>query len=259
MGIADVMTPSQRTRKSPLDYREREYRRVVDAGLVACVVKMAETDLHILATRDAEDRALQLVAASRLAVENYIARCPGFARSLTPLPLDSGAPEIIRAMLTAALAAGVGPMAAVAGVIAESVGRGLLNQGMEEVIVENGGDLFVARKQACTVAVYAGESPLSGKLGIRLQAGQMPCGVCCSSGVIGHSLSLGRADAAVVVASDTALADAAATRLGNVVKSGRRDINAALEIARNIRGISGVVIVAGEQMGAWGDVELVGI
>ena len=100
--------------------------------------------------------------------------------------------------------------------------------------MENGGDLFVARNQACTVAVYAGESPLSGKLAIGLQPDQMNCGVCCSSGTIGHSLSLGNADAVVVVAPSTAF-----------------------ELAGKIDGLSGVLIISGDRLGAWGDIELV--
>ena len=253
------MAASRFHNKSPLSYRERDYRRVVDSGLVSSVVKMAETDLHILATEPVEDAALRLVAAVRLEIEDYIAKNPAFFDALVPLPQDPRAGKIICKMLAAGLAAGVGPMAAVAGVIAESVGRGLLEQGIGEVIVENGGDLFVARTSPCTVAVYAGESPLSGRLGLLLKPEQMPCGVCCSSGTIGHSLSLGRADAVVVVAPDTALADAAATRLGNVVDHGKFAVNAALEAARRIEGISAVVIVAGDKLGAWGDVELVGL
>ncbi|MCI5131370.1 MAG: UPF0280 family protein, partial [Candidatus Electrothrix sp. EH2] len=137
-------------------------------------------------------------------------------------------------------------------------GRSLLAQtAVAEVIVENGGDLFVARTQESTISVYAGESPLSNKLGIRLQAEQMPCGVCCSSGMIGHSLSLGRADAVVVLAASTALADAAATRLGNEVGGNKKSIQHALEIAKGISGLAGVIIISGEHLGAWGDVELV--
>ena len=125
------------------------------------------------------------------------------------------------------------------------------------MLTENGGDLFVARTKACRVSVYAGESPLSGKLALGLKAAQMPCGVCCSSGTIGHSLSLGSADAVAVVAASTALADAAATRLANAVTSDRQSVNRAHKLASEIEGISGVVIISGEQLGAWGDIELV--
>ena len=147
-------------------------------------------------------------------------------------------------------------MAAVAGAIAEGVGRLLLSGGVDELIVENGGDIFLSRNSCSSVAVFAGESPLSSRIGILVEADRMPCGVCCSSGSVGHSLSFGNADAVVVVASSTALADAAATRIGNEVTDQRGSIDQALRVARNIRGISGVLIVQGERLGAWGAIEL---
>ncbi len=107
-----------------------------------------------------------------------------------------------------------------------------------EVIVENGGDIFLKTSQAATVALYAGNSPLSLKVGILLAAAMTPLGVCTSSGTVGHSLSLGRADAACVLAADTALADAAATALGNRVKV-PDDIPAALEWLSNTPGYFG--------------------
>ncbi len=251
------MAGSHSRKKTPLSYQDREYRRVENSGLVSSVVKMAETDLHILASQPVGDQALKLVSDVRGYIELYIEQHPRFVDTLVPMPMNKQAPEVVKKMLTAGMQAGVGPMAAVAGVVAEWVGRGLLAQGADEVIVENGGDLFVARKQECTVAVYAGESPLSGELAIGLKPDRMPCGVCCSSGTIGHSLSLGVADAVVVVAPFTALADAAATRLGNEVGKGKQSINRALELAGEIAGLSGVVIISGDQLGAWGDIELV--
>ncbi len=247
-------------KKSPLSYQERKYRLTENSGLVSSIVKIAETDLHILASEPVEDQALLAISQVRGIIEGYIRVYPDFLQSLIPLPHDNRAPDIIQEMLVAGVAAGVGPMAAVAGIVAEQVGKNLLaSLGLEEVIVENGGDLFVARTQESTIAIYAGESPLSGKLGIRLLPEQMPCGVCCSSGMIGHSLSLGRADAVVVIASSTALADTAATRLGNEVGRKKKSIQHALEVAKEINGLAGVVVVSGEHLGAWGDVELVRI
>jgi ApbE superfamily uncharacterized protein (UPF0280 family) len=251
------MTGSHSRKKTPLSYQDREYRRVENSGLVSSVVKMAETDLHILASRPVGDQALKLVSEVRENIERYIEQYPRFVDTLVPMPMNNQAPDVVKKMLTAGMQAGVGPMAAVAGVVAEWVGRGLLAQGADEVIVENGGDLFVARNQPCTVAVYAGESPLSGKLAIGLQPEKMGCGVCCSSGTIGHSLSMGVADAVVVVAPSTALADAAATRLGNEVGRRKQSINRALELAGEIGELSGVVIISGNRLGGWGDIELV--
>lgn len=243
-------------KKTPLAYQQRDYRMLEQSGLVSSFVKMVETDLHILATEPVEDQALALVSELRKQIEKYIRQNNAFARSLAPLPLDDSAPAIVREMLQAGVKAGVGPMAAVAGAIAEGVGNGLLNLGMDDLIVENGGDIFLVRKKKSTVAVFAGESPLSNKIGVRLEPGQMPCGVCCSSGSVGHSLSLGKADAVVVVAASTALADAVATRLGNEVKGDKGCIGKALEVAQDIAGITGVLIVQGDKLGVWGGVEL---
>jgi len=243
-------------KKTPLAYNEREYRTLQQSGLVSSYVRMAETDLHILAPLQVGDDALRLVSEFRLQIEEYIRSHPSFGSSLTPLPLSPSAPLIVREMLTAGRRAGVGPMAAVAGAIAEGVGQALQRGGVGELIVENGGDIFLARNRQCTVAVFAGESPLSNKIGILVEAEQMPCGVCCSSGSIGHSLSFGQADAVVVVAPSTALADATATRIGNEVTSGPGSIEKALKTARDIQGISGVLIVQGERLGAWGAIAL---
>ncbi|GBE13575.1 hypothetical protein BMS3Bbin14_01062 [bacterium BMS3Bbin14] len=244
-------------KKRPLSYRERTYRQAGQSGLLSTFVRMVETDLHILAPLDVEDEALRLVAGVRSQVEGYIRHNPVFRHSLRPLPRDATAPAVVREMLVAGRLAGVGPMAAVAGAIAEAVGRGLQKSGVDDLIVENGGDIFTARTRECTVAVFAGESPLSGRVGIRLAPEMMPCGVCCSSGTVGHSLSLGVADAVVVVAPSTAVADAAATRIGNEVGRGRGGLGHALEMVKELSDISGAVIIRDQQIGAWGAVELV--
>ena len=232
---------------------------VYQGTLQATSITLQETDLHILAEQEVRAPAHDLIVTCRSQIENYIASHPLFTSSLTPLPLDNLAPAIIQAMLQAALVAEVGPMAAVAGAIAEFVGRGLIKSGLtSEVMVENGGDIFLLRKQECLSAIFAGESPLSNRIGLRIAPEQMPLGICTSSGSIGHSLSFGMADSVTVLAHDTALADTAATRLGNELK-GDEDMNQTLEVAKNIPGLLGVVVVKNEILGVWGDVELVKI
>ncbi|MBX6423714.1 UPF0280 family protein [Thermosulfurimonas sp. F29] len=227
-------------------------------GLVAFRVVYKETDLAILAERDLSLEGLRLVREIRAPLERYIGNHPEFLTALKPLPEDPEAPELVRRMMLAARTARVGPMAAVAGAIAEALGRRLLEEGRtSQVVVENGGDIFLALRRPATVALFAGESPLSGRVGLRLPAELMPCGVCTSSGKIGHSLSLGRAEAVCVIAGDTALADAAATALANLVK-GRRSLKKVLARAGEIPGLMGVVAVVEDEIGAWGPaVELV--
>lgn len=233
---------------------------MVDHGaLVATTVTVQETDLLILAEHEVPAPAHDLIVTCRSQIENYISRHPLFASSLSPLPADNLAPAIIQKMLEAARAAEVGPMAAVAGAIAEFVGLGLLKSGLtREVMVENGGDIFLLRSRECLISIFAGESRLSNRIGLRIGPEKMPLGICTSSGSIGHSLSFGQADSVTVLAADTALADTAATRLGNELKTDA-DMAHTLEVAQKIAGLLGVVIVKNETLGAWGEVELVKI
>lgn len=260
------MGGSRQVRKrlsSPESYIKRDYRLVADPGnLRATRVRVEETDLHILCDREIEDAARELVLKARLQLQSYIDRHPEFASSLIPLSVDEAAPPLVRLMQEAARDAEVGPMAAVAGAVAAFVGEGLLGEGAAEVIVENGGDIFMSRKKDCTIGIFAGQSPLSYNVGIKLAEERMPCGVCTSSGTVGHSLSFGDADSVTVLSQNVALADAAATRLGNEVgkgKGGKDGVNRALAAAGSIPGISGVVVICDEAMGATGEVELVSL
>ena len=119
----------------PLSYTDRTYRLLEQSGLVSSFVRMMETDLHILAPVQVEDEALPLVVRVRKQIETYIRTHARFVDSLVPLPMDESAPVAVREMLSAGQVAGVGPMAAVAGTIAEFVGRGLINSGVEDLIV----------------------------------------------------------------------------------------------------------------------------
>ncbi len=248
-------------KKDPLAYKVRSYRQKVQLDdLVVSQACFQETDLHIQADRDVTQKASDLILQYRLQVEEYAAGNPLFLKTLHPLPLDRFAPPIIYDMLHAAEMAGVGPMAAVAGSIAHYVGKGLEETGVADIIVENGGDIYLNRPKECVVAIYAGESSLSYKIGLRINPDQMPCGVCTSSGTIGHSLSLGKADSVTVVAESVSLADAAATRLGNAVissKGGKVGVQNALERAKEIKGIEGVVVICDDTLGAYGEMNLV--
>lgn len=238
------------------EYRERRYRHLLrHEFLVAFEVAVRETDLFILADSRLETLAERVIYEVRGPLEGYIAHHPEFLLSLVPLPDDRLAPPIVREMLAAGQACGVGPMAAVAGAIAEAVGRALLQES-REVVVENGGDCFLRVESPLQMGIFAGPSVLSERLALRIRPEQTPVGVCTSSGTVGHSLSFGRADAVTVISPSAAVADAAATRIGNQVKK-RSDINRALAVAPEIEGVLGAVIIMGDRVGAWGEVELV--
>lgn len=235
----------------------RAYRNLVSSPWKAVRVTVQQTDLGIYAEREVAECAREAALQQRGYLEAYIDGHPDFMHTLQPYPEDPLAPPIVREMIKAGAAVGVGPMAAVAGAVAERVGWVLIRHS-SEVIVENGGDIFMAVKRPLTIGVYAGASPLSMKIGLQVDPAKGIRAVCTSSGTVGHSLSLGRADAACVLGTSCALADAAATALGNRVKSAGA-ITAALEWGRTIPGILGMLIVVGEKMGAWGQLEVVPI
>lgn len=239
---------------APPDYIRRTYRQRVDSGLVTFSVAVAQTDLLVSADRDLAGETRASIHRHRRVLEAHLVDHPEFAASLTPLTYESSEP-LLAEMLQAGQTAGVGPFAAVAGAVAEFVGRDLLVHS-REVIVENGGDVFLATRRDRILALFAGTSPLSERIGLRIPAAMQPVGVCTSAGTVGPSLSFGRADAATVVADSTALADAAATAVGNRV-SDPHDLEPALEAARAIPGLRSVVVIKGETLGAWGEIELV--
>jgi len=237
-------------------YEPRFYRLwSTDKDLVSFNVTVKETDLYIRASCDLQSEALKVVTGERAALEGYIQRHPGFSAAMQPYPVENDAPGIVREMAEAAAKAGVGPMAAVAGAIAERVGRALL-EFSPEVIVENGGDIFLKSRKKRTVGIYAGKSPFSDRLALEIQASETPLGICTSSGTVGHSISFGKADAVIVLAPCTALADAAATAIGNLIKE-ESDIPQGLDFAREIDGLRGVVIIKNEKMALWGQVKIV--
>jgi ApbE superfamily uncharacterized protein (UPF0280 family) len=218
-------------------------------------VAVKETDLYILAQSVLEQEAREAIIQLRQQLEAYISANPLFQTSLVPLPADPRAPQIVKEMLAAAQAAGVGPMAGVAGAMAEFVGAALLPF-TPEVVVENGGDIFLETSTARTIGIFAGASPLSMQVGISIPAERQPLGVCTSSATVGPSLSLGKADAVCVISPSATLADAAATALGNMVQ-GKGDIQQVLEAGQKILGVEGAVIIIDDALGAWGEYELV--
>jgi uncharacterized protein len=73
---------------------------------------------------------------------------------------------------------------------------------------------------------------------------------------VGHSLSFGKADAAIVISPSAALADAAATAVGNLVQDAR-DMSRAIEFVRGVEGIVGIGVIKGDKMAVWGKIKLV--
>jgi ApbE superfamily uncharacterized protein (UPF0280 family) len=231
------------------------YRRLVKSeDLISVRVHVKQTDLLISGTCDLQEKALPLVKRFRKDIEDYLVKRPLFGKSFAPIDPDARAPEIVRTMIEASTRARVGPMASVAGAVAECVGRGLMPFS-SEIIVENGGDVFLFTSKRREMLLLAESSKFKG-LRIALDPTLHPAGICTSSGILGGSISLGRADAVMVMAPSAAFADAAATAIGNMVKR-PSDLNAAVEAAQTM-GVDAVVILIQDNMAAWGQVEILG-
>ena len=239
-------------------YQERFYRsRPSSKEWISFTIQVKESDLWVRAKRDLSEEGYERVFQHRHTVETYIRQRPEFKEALAPLPSDPLAPAIIRDMLLAGQIAGVGPMAAVAGAIAQYVGQDLLPLS-SDLIIENGGDLFISSSEALTVGIFAGDSALSQRLGIEMEPTLTPVGLCTSSGTVGHSLSFGKADAVTIRSSSAIVADALATAVANRVRT-RKDISGALAWAQSIPEVQGVLIIVGDQIGLWGDLKLVSL
>ncbi len=237
-------------------YEKRTYRNLVKTDdLITFEVIVKETDLLVRAERDLSRETRESVLKYRHQLETYISANPRFRESLVPLADDPYAPEIVREMIRTSQLAHVGPMAAVAGAMAEMVSRDLL-EFSKEVIVENGGDIYLATSKDRIIGIYAGNSTLSLKIGIVVSPEESPMSVCTSSGTVGPSLSFGKANAVCLLSKSAALADAAATAVGNVVKE-KKDIELGLATGKEIEGVLGTLIIFEQKMGVWGKIKLI--
>jgi ApbE superfamily uncharacterized protein (UPF0280 family) len=216
-----------------------------------------ETDLWVGAETDLTNETRDLIFSCRYQIENYINTYPEFATSLSPFPEDSYAPSIVKEMIFAGGKVGIGPMASIAGAIAQYVGNGLL-EFSDQVIVENGGDIFLKTGRPATISVLAGDSVLSEKFGLLIHERMMPLGICSSSGTVGHSLSMGIANLICLLSPSASLADSAATAIGNKIKK-KSDLEKVAGWVNEIDGIIGGLAIVEEKMATWGDLELVAL
>ncbi len=236
-------------------YTDRFYRKTSSPDDLYCYeVKVKESDILISSGKYLKDQATENLKKYRGEIKEYIRRGPHFAYALTPYKLRNDAPLIVRKMNEAGKVCGVGPMAAVAGAISQFIGKDLL-QLTDEVILENGGDIFIKTKKTRRVAIFSGNTAWEDKLILIIRPEQTPLGICTSSGKIGHSLSFGNVDAVAIISNSAILADAVATAVGNMIKL-HNDIPKAIHYCRGIKAGRGVVIIKDKHLGIWGEVEL---
>jgi len=242
-----------------MNYEERFYRNRMKAeDLEYFQVLEFETDLFLGVNRLAVNPTLpQIVLKNvqqlRQSIVEYNKTHPDFIRALAPLAMDNSAAPIVRDMLEAGTVTGVGPMAAVAGAISKYIGE-MLATASKEIIIENGGDLLIKTRKIRRIALYTG-NPEFTDIGLMIHSREKALGVCTSSGIMGHSLSFGKADTVTVLSEDIPLADAAATALCNRIKT-TEDVAKGLNWIKTIPGILGALIIIEDQLGAWGEIEL---
>ncbi len=234
-------------------YQERIYRSGCTPDLKKKIVIEDESDLLVFYTHtvDGIENALKNI---RSILKNHIIANPEFLTSLKPIKINSSDDEIIRRMKEASSLLNVGPMASVAGAVSNELGSIYADRN-PDLIIENGGDLYVKTSCKRHILIHAGNHTLSDKIALEIGPEMGPVGICTSSGKLGHSLSFGNADAVVAVSPDPLVADATATAIGNLVSSAE-DIQKGIDAAKNIGNLTGILILCDDSVGIWGDLKI---
>jgi len=200
------------------------------------------------------DIGIRSLLRNRKLLESFIQRDKDFLQAMTPVQVRKGSPEVVLRMCAAAEEFDVGPMASVAGALADMCLEEMLARGARFGMVENGGEIAVHGIQGLLVSIYAGDSPLSNRIGLQLTIRDLPIGIGTSSATVGHAKSLGESDAAVAICENACLADAAATALGNRVRGSnpQESIQRALDMADRFPDLRGVIVIRGDWIGTRG-------
>jgi hypothetical protein len=216
--------------------------------------ELKETQCTIIADKkQGIQTAIKSIKQNRKALEEHVKAHPKFLYTLDPIPVPAE-PLVAKLMAEAAEKANVGPMAAVAGVLADLAVKAMVTAGCEVAVVENGGEIAAVSNMPIDVAVAAGDAPLSKRFGFRLT--DFPVGIATSSGRFSHALSFGDAEAATVFCRNAGLADAAATAVGNVVKGDdcHGAIQRGIDKALSIQEVEGVLVMYGGLVGTAGKI-----
>jgi len=218
-------------------------------------VVFRHSDLYVASNKNIIDSLVKYLAEFYQAIEGVAAGNPSFLKSLSPIRQNPAYPPIINEMIRKSALYGVGPMASVAGAACDYIGRRLTSQ-CSTIIIENGGDVFIKCDHDVIAGIYTRDSSISEKLKLRIGHQYTPCGLCSSSGVFGHSLSLGKSDLACVLATTTIAADAAVTAMANRI-SAENDIQTAINEFKKMASIRGLLAIKDKKIGIWGQLELV--
>ena len=245
-----------------MEYKDRNYRsRFAGDNRRWFSVKFLESDLWIGVDSGSYSQSMEadtyaLLVDLRRAMDAYLLMDPQYKAALQPYDAGLEAPDILKEMSRVSHKTGIGPMSAVAGAVALKVAEILKSKyGVKEVIVENGGDIYADATADMDIAVFAGQSPLSEKVGLHIPASAFPCGICTSSGTVGPSLSLGKADAMLIVCRDVLLADSYATAMANRIKT-VNDLQPVIEQIQSIPDILAALAIKGDRLAVSGLYEL---
>ena len=245
-----------------MEYKERSYRsRFSNDERRWFCVKFLESDLWIGVDNGSYSASMEadvyaMLVEMRRSMDAYLLMDPAYKTALTPYDAGLEAPAILKEMSKVSHKTGIGPMSAVAGAVALRVANFIKQQyGVKEVIVENGGDIYAEAHSDMDIAVFAGQSPLSEKIGLHIPAADFPLGICTSSGTVGPSLSLGRADAVMIVCRDVLLADSYATAMANRIRT-VNDLQPVIDRIQNNPDILGSIAVKDDRLAICGQFEL---
>ena len=245
-----------------MEYKERSYRsRFSNDERRWFCVKFLESDLWIGVDNGSYSASMEadvyaMLVELRRSMDAYLLMDPAYKTALTPYDAGLEAPAILKEMSKVSHKTGIGPMSAVAGAVALRVANFIKQQyGVNEVIVENGGDIYAEAHSDMDIAVFAGQSPLSEKIGLHIPAADFPLGICTSSGTVGPSLSLGRADAVMIVCRDVLLADSYATAMANRIRT-VNDLQPVIDRIQNNPDILGSIAVKDDRLAICGQFEL---
>ena len=237
-------------------YEERFYRKNISSKF-KLEVSCRESDLLISTDKEVSyEIAHEILSGYYSQIEEYIKKNPGFKNSLSPIAFDDSAPLIVKRMIESSQITKIGPFASVAGAIASCVGKALLDF-CEEVVVENGGDIFLKINTPKLLGVYLGEEFRPKHLTLKLKEKDYAFGVASSSSVIGQSLNFGKANLLTVVCQDAILADGFATALSNRIKSSQ-DAEVLIQEVKELNLVEGMLIAVDNKIYLWGDLEIDG-
>ncbi|MEG1736615.1 MAG: UPF0280 family protein [Odoribacter sp.] len=245
-----------------MEYLQRTYRdHFRQDRWTSFLARYKETDLWIGIDKASWDQRIvtfttENLRCLRTEMDGWIGQHTEYAKALIPCSADTDAPEIFREMSAVAEKSHIGPMSAVAGAVAKHIGEAIQKHfDIGEIIIENGGDIYANFSQPLDIAVFAGTSPLSEKVGLQVKADGFPLGICTSSGTVGPSLSFGKADAVMIICHDALLADTYATAFANLIQT-KEDIYPCIEKIRQHSDILAAIAIKEDQIGICGEYNL---